>query len=211
MFKNDPEFFYDVEQGSSDWFELRRGIPTASEFQTILANGKGRQTYLYKLAGELLTGKPGEATFKPTAAMERGKSMEAEARDHYARTNFLDVKQVGFVRRKLRSGRYVGCSPDSLVEGAPAVLEIKTQRPDLMIAAREAKKHTEIPPEHFAQVQGELWVTGYPRADLLTFYDGMPFSFLVNVSRDDSYIKELEKAVEAFDADLNALVERLKK
>jgi len=215
---NDPEFFYDVQQGSEQWFELRRGIPTASEFQTILANGKGRQSYLYKLAGEILTGKVSEATFKPSLAMERGKTMEAEARDHYARTNFLDVQQVGFVRRKLKSGRYAGCSPDSLIDTAEggaaterAVLEIKTMRPDLMIAAREAKKHTEIPSEHVAQVMGSLWITGYRRADLLTFYEGMPFSFLVSAFRDEAYIKELEQAVEAFDADLDALVRRMKK
>ena len=50
----------DCEQGSPEWFKARAGIPTASEFHTVLAKGKGggesltRKTYLLKLAGEML-------------------------------------------------------------------------------------------------------------------------------------------------------------
>jgi len=53
------EIFDDVEQGSEAWLELRRGIPTASMFQKLLANSaarKERETYLYRLAGERITG-----------------------------------------------------------------------------------------------------------------------------------------------------------
>ena len=71
----------------TEWFECRRGIPTASEFDTVQATGRGggesktRRTYLYKLAGEILTGE--QMYSYSNDHMERGKEMEAEARDMY--------------------------------------------------------------------------------------------------------------------------------
>ena len=52
------------DQGSEEWFAARMGIPTASQFATVMAKGrsggdsKTRATYMRKLAGEVLTGKP---------------------------------------------------------------------------------------------------------------------------------------------------------
>jgi hypothetical protein len=71
-----------------EWFAARAGIPTASEFHTVLAVGKQggksvtRVAYLNKLAGEILTGEPMPSY--SNADMERGKIMEDEARDLYA-------------------------------------------------------------------------------------------------------------------------------
>src|SRR5690349_15047654 len=76
---------FDCEQNSTEWYRARMGLPTASEFATILAKGKDggasltRQTYMRKLAGEIITDEPMESYVN--AAMERGKIMEAEARD----------------------------------------------------------------------------------------------------------------------------------
>ena len=52
----------DFEQCSSEWYQARLGIPTASRFKDILAKGEGktRNKYLYQLAGELATGQPTE-------------------------------------------------------------------------------------------------------------------------------------------------------
>ena len=75
------------EQNSPEWYEARRGIPTASEFAAIMSNGRGkaesltRRTYLNKLAGEIITGEAMEQA--TTFHMERGKIMEAEARKLY--------------------------------------------------------------------------------------------------------------------------------
>jgi hypothetical protein len=70
---------FDFPQNSPEWFEARRGIATASMFATIQASGKGggesktRATYLRKLAGEIITGKPAE-NFS-NGAMQRGHEM----------------------------------------------------------------------------------------------------------------------------------------
>ena len=86
------EFFYDLEQRSETWMELRRGIPTASKFSAIMAEGRDgtdsltRQSYMEILAGELLSGRPAE-TFQ-SEQMRRGIEMEAAAREHYAKSRF---------------------------------------------------------------------------------------------------------------------------
>ena len=90
------------EQNSPEWFEARRGIPTASMFATVMAKGKDkgpsltRATYMRKLAGEIITGEPMENY--SNAHMERGHSMEGEARDFYAFLTSDPPEQVGFIR-----------------------------------------------------------------------------------------------------------------
>jgi YqaJ-like viral recombinase domain len=208
MLLGEPEWYLDIEQGSPEWFELRRGIPTASEFQTILnpagpRGGDGRIKYMYKLAGEILSGQTMESY--QNAAMARGKEMEAEAREAFAKTRMLDVKTVGFVRRKLPSGRYIGASPDAIWD--KSVLEIKTMRPDLIMQSRDnGYDQYQIPAEHKAQTMGALWVTGFTHAELIRFYRGMPYMLHYSAPRDSLYVLELEKAVIRFDRDLDVMV-----
>lgn len=205
---SEPEFFYDVQQGCEDWFELRKGCVTASEFQTVLAGGKTRETYLRKKAGEVLSGVVNE-TLQPSFAMQRGKLEEPEARDYFSRTRFVDVKQCGFVRRQLKSGSFVGCSPDGLFDDA--VLELKSKRQDLAMADRENGYNPSIlPAEHVAQCQGALWVTGLARVELLVYSKGMPYQLHYAAARDEPYIAKLEAAVEQFDKELRALVKKHK-
>lgn len=209
------EIFEDIEQQSEEWFTLRLGTPTASVFSTIMAQGKdgddskGRTTLLYKLAGEKLTGKPAEGKFI-TPAMERGNAMEPEARAYYERTSFEEIHRVGFVRRKLPSGTYVGASPDALVgKDRKRGLEIKTMAPHLMI--ERLMGGATMPMKHRAQVQGTMWIANLESVDLLLFYSGMPVAPKFTVERDDPYIKTIATAIESFDYELRHLVETLKK
>lgn len=209
--------FVDVEQGSVEWKKAHIGVPSASNFATIMASGVdggesiGRRGLLYRMAGEVLTGEPGE-TYK-NAAMQRGNDMEPEARDWYARTRFADLTLVGFVKRTVRrrlspTDLVIGCSPDALV-GSRKVLEIKTMAPPLMIELLN-KGAAGFPSEHRAQCQGTLWVTGREELDLVVYYRGMPVSPTFTIERDEAYIKKIEAAVEVFDYDLRKLVERVR-
>ena len=207
------EVFADIEQGSAEWSALRLGIPTASRFAAICATGRDgtvagsltRSKLMRVLAGEILTGETAE-TFR-NDAMDRGNSMEAEARDYYARTRFAELTRVGFIRRLLPSGRFVGCSPDSLIgrRNLRTALEIKTMRPDLII---EMGDKGTFPPEHRAQIQGMMWVACLEEVDLMIFYRGMPYAPTFTVRRDESYLKDLYESVEIFDWELHKLVER---
>ena len=197
----------DVDQGSLEWFEAKLGIPSASRFSDIMAVGEGkmRTRYLRELAGEIITGRPAE-TFKG-AAMVRGNDMEAEARDHYARTKFADLRRVGFVKNTgLMKYAIAGASPDALI-GDDGGLEIKTMIPALMIELFD--KGATMPPEHRAQVQGNMWVCERSWWDFKIYYPRMP-DFTVRVMRDDAFIKQLSDDVERFSFDLKKLVERLR-
>lgn len=199
-----PLEIINCEQGSPEWHAVRAGCVTASEFDTVLAQGKGgapsktRQTYLYKLAGEILTGEVVESY--TNAHMERGKIMEDEARAYYQFKTDQEIQQVGFLKRG-----QVGCSPDGLIE-ANGMHEIKTKLPHLHIAVLLADH---LPPEHKAQCQGSLWVAEREWIDFQSYWPKLP-PFIKRVYRDEVYIAELAKSVEAFVEELNALVHKLR-
>lgn len=192
----------ECEQGTADWFAARAGLPTASEFATIMAKGKDgkstsltRRTYMLKLAGEILTGEPSESY--TNAHMERGKVMEDEARNLYAFTRDVEPQRVGFIRNG-----DVGCSPDSLL-GDVGGLEVKTKLPHLLL---DVLIKGELPPEHKAQVQGSMWVAEREWWDFMAYWPKLP-PFIVRVPRDDGYIANLAGAVAEFQDQLHQTVE----
>ena len=192
------------EQNSAEWVQARVGVPTASQFKDVLAKGQGgapskmRRTYLRKLAGERITGKPADNFHN--AHMDRGHAMEEEARRFYEFTNGVTVERVGFIKN-----HGAGASPDSLV-GDDGLLEIKTALPHILIGhILDAK----VPSEHKAQVQGQMWVSERAFCDLLIYWPAMR-PFQRRIERDDAYIDgTLTPKVLAFIDDLEALVEKL--
>lgn len=194
----------DVEQGSEEWFRVRAGMPTASEFATVMASGrnggesKTRRTYLLKLAGELLTGEPMESY--TNVHMERGKVMEDEARNLYSFMKDAEPQRVGFIINGIK-----GCSPDSLL-GDKGMLEIKTKLAHLTL---DCLLKDEFPPEHKAQCQGALWVAERDWIDIAVYWPKLPL-FVKRATRDDAYIKTLESAVADFNAELAETVARIK-
>lgn len=195
---------FDCEQGTPEWYAARLGIPTASEFDTVQAKGKGggesktRRTYMFKLAGERLTQQPMYSYSNDH--MERGKEMEAEARDLYAMVSDVEPVRVGF----LRNGE-AGASPDSLI-GGNGLLEIKTKLAHLQL---ECLLDDVLPPEHKAQCQGQLWIAEREWLDFVSYWPGLPI-FIKRVFRDEPYIKDMAFAVGMFNAELAQLVDRVK-
>ncbi len=192
------------EQGSPEWFAIRAGMPTASEFATIMSKGKGaapskvRRTYMLKLAGEVITGEPMESF--SNVHTERGKAMEAQARDIYAMMQDVDPEEVGFIVNGAK-----GCSPDSLV-GANGMVEIKTKLPHLQLDVLLAG---ELPDDHKAQCQGQLWVAEREWVDFVSYWPKLPL-FVTRAYRDEEYIKTLSGAVDAFNDELASLVEQVR-
>lgn len=192
---------FQMEQRSAEWYAARLGIPTASEFATVLAKGEGktRGAYLRKLAGEILTGEPAENY--TNGAMDRGRAMEAEARDCYAFMQDAEPELVGFIRNG-----DVGCSPDSLI-GESGMLEIKTAAPHVLI---ELLRKDQFPPEHRAQCQGALWVAEREWIDIAIYWPRLPL-FVKRATRDEQYIAELASAVAAFNAELAETVDMVRR
>ncbi len=187
------------EQNTEEWLRARLGIPTASRFKDVLAKGEGktRKRYMLDLAGERLTNEPCESY--SNVHMERGKTMEDEARALYAFMTDLEADRVGFVRNGDK-----GCSPDSLI-GSNGLLEIKTKLPALQIECILADK---LPSEHVAQVQGALWVTEREWCDFVSYWPRLPL-FVKRVHRDEDYIKNLAAEVARFNDELLEIIERI--
>lgn len=196
---------FDVEQGTPEWFAARAGVATASEFATVQAKGKDggrsvtRDKYLRQLAGELLTGEPAPEGYS-NAFMDRGHDLEDEARRMFAFMRDVEPVRVGFIK----NGR-MGCSPDSLV-GDNAGLEIKVAIPAVQI---ERLQRGELPSEHKAQVQGSMLVTGRATWSFVSYCPKLP-SLILDISRDDAYLAQLSKAIDAFNTELDALVQSIR-
>lgn len=194
----------DCEQGSEAWFRARAGMPTASEFATLLAKGRGesesktRRTYMLRLAGEILTGEPMESY--TNAHMERGKVMEDEARQLYAFLTDAQCERVGFIINGPK-----GCSPDSLI-GNDGMLEIKTKLPHLLI---DALLKDVFLPEHKAQCQGALWVAEREWIDLAVYWPRLPL-LVKRAYRDEPYIKSLSAEVDNFNTELQETVAKIR-
>lgn len=195
---------FNCDQGTEEWYLCRAGIPTASMFATVMASGRGggpsltRAKYMRQLAGEVITGKP--MVSYSNSHMERGHEMEPEARDLYAFATDATPEQVGFIRNGQK-----GCSPDSLI-GENGMLEIKTKLPDLLI---ECWERDDFPPEHKAQCQGALWIAEREWIDLVVYWPGMPV-FIQRAYRDEAYIADMSTAINQFNDELSALVERVR-
>jgi hypothetical protein len=199
---SDIVLLHDCPQNSDEWFAVRRGIPTASQFATVLAKGKGggesitRRKYLLTLAAQVITGEK-VPTWEGNEHTERGHAMEDEARQFYAFQTDSDPQPVGFMRR----GR-AGASPDSTV-GDNGLLEIKTKLPHLQIELLEGERR--LPPEHVAQAQGQLWISGRDFCDFVSYWPKLPL-FVFRAERDEAYIAKLAQAVADFNGELDVIV-----
>ena len=192
---------FTFEQGTPEWFAARAGIPTASEFDTVMAKSRGgggrgesSKKYMRTLLGEVLTGTVQESY--SNAHMQRGTAMEPQAREMYALLHDdADIKQVGF----MRNGRK-GASPDSLV-GTSGLLEIKTKLPHLQIEVLLAGT---FPVEHKAQVQGQLLISEREFCDFMSYWPGLP-PFIVRVYRDEQYMQTLSSEIDRFNDELDEM------
>lgn len=195
---------FDMEQGSEDWYRVRMGVVTASEFRTVIAGGKkkgedsaSRRTYMLKLMGERLTGDP--MYRYSNDHMERGHEQEADARDRYAFLSDFEPRPVGFIKNG-----DVGCSPDSLI-GDDGMLEIKTKLAHLQIDLLLSDK---VPSEHMAQIQGQLWVAEREWCDFVSYCPKLRL-FAKRVFRDEAYIARIANAVDVFEREMATLLDAI--
>ena len=190
-------------QGSAEWKALRLGIPTASEFDSLVTpdfkprTGQGPETYLYqKLCEKLLGYAPDVNSF----AMEQGTILEMEAKPYYSVTH-AEVQTVGFITTD--DGR-IGCSPDGLV-GDDGGLEVKCPQPHTHL---RYLFEGVVPKEYLAQVHGAMLVTGRPWWDFVS-YSRQFKPLVVRTLRHDGIQTLLRCVIDSFlakfDAKYNAL------
>jgi hypothetical protein len=194
---------FDCEQRSPEWFALRRGIPTASEFHRIITPVQGQlskqcDSSIYDLIGALVdpSGACDESGYE-NGHMERGRHLEPEARGWLSLSLDMDIEQLGFCLSDC--GRW-GCSPDGLfVDTATGLhhgLEIKVPKPSTHAAWLHAGG---LPDSCKCQVHGGMAVTGRSRWTFLSYQPrtvGLP-PLVVQIERND-FTDKLAAALEQF-------------
>lgn len=165
---------HDVEQRSDQWYILRLGKPTASEFSKIVTSkgehSKSAETYALTLAGELFAGKSLDA-WEGNSWTERGREMEAAAIDLYEFTYDVDAQRVGFVTD---DNDTMGASPDSLI-GDDGMLEVKCLKAENHIKAiMYHREHHRCPPGYVQQTQGQMLICEREWCDLVFYHPDLP-------------------------------------
>lgn len=194
---------YECEQRTPEWYQARLGKITASCLSDVMSKGTGRNTYMFRLAAERLTGLPQDSY--TNGAMQWGIDTEPHARAFYEELNNTPVKQVGFVELT----EDLGMSPDGLVND-DGILEIKCPNTTTHIANILRGK---LPSEYVPQVQGGLWITGRKFCDFVSFDPRMQKKkfHCIRVERDDDKIEEIIEATSLFIAELKELIEKINK
>jgi hypothetical protein len=210
----------EVEQGSDEWYELRRGLLTASEMDLIItptlkvANNDKSRSHLHELLAQRISG-----FVEPHYIgdhMIRGKEEEILARSVYEQKylgSHASMKNCGFVTND-RWGFKIGYSPDGLVEdedNPSGQIECKSRRQKFQVETIIAD---EMPSDFAIQVQTGLLVTERPWCDFISYSGGLPM--LVKRVLPDPRIQEailfaaseFEKAINLKHADYLAATER---
>ena len=189
--------FWEIDQGSDLWRAVRKGRPTASNFDKIVTAvrcdaSKSQQAYMRELIAESFC--PENQDWMGNSHTDWGAEMEPEAREAFAVHTGLKVKKVGFVTR---DDYRAGCSPDAfIVEDSDtpiAGLEIKCPTP---------KTHVYyvldgiLPTEYRQQVHGSMAITGLNTWHFWSFYPGLqPLHVVVN---RDAYTEGLNEVLNRF-------------
>lgn len=196
--------FLDAPQGSPLWFEHRAGHATASRFGDILAGGDRREAYKWQLVAERLFGIGRDGGGR---AKEWGHEAEPLARKEYEWRTLNQVREVGFaVHGRIK---WLGCSSDGLVDEQGSI-EVKSPF-NHAIQARTLLLG--MPEEHKPQTQGNLWVLEREWIDFLSFDPSAPAPlnlYIERFTRDEDYIKVLEKEVKLFLAEVAIAVKEIK-
>lgn len=189
--------YNELEQGSSAWDDLRRGMVTASTVGQLVTpktikpamNDKVR-AIAYQLAAERITGftEPTYTSFD----MEEGHINEPLARDAYSE-HFELAEECGFMVREFDSFK-IGYSPDGVV-GEDGLIEVKSRAPKKHLATIVAD---EVPSENIGQCQAALLVSGREWLDYVSYSGGMKL-WVKRVLPDPVWHEAILEAVESFE------------
>jgi len=180
-----------IEQGTPEWLALRKNHLGSSDASIIMGASKwkisdGRIKTPYLLWKEKLGL---EDLSCDNAATRYGKVMEEPARQAYQEM-VGDIVEPVCVKNTQHP--YLLASLDGLNITEDRAVEIKNCNFEDHKLAKEGK----IPSKYYPQVQLQIMVTGLPFIDYFSFHKGD--GVIVKVERDEEYILDLSKKLDAF-------------
>lgn len=199
---------YKVDQGTPEWWELRLGIPTASQFHRIITPAKleySKQAvgYQMELLAERLLHQPMGSDFLDEWA-ERGKLEQNYARQQFQLVNEVELDPIGFVTNDNGS---LGCSPDALFKGGSQAVEIKTPKPPKLL---EYAFTTDWQVNYRPQVQGQLMIGEFEVVHLYVFHQQLKAHHVIT-SSDRQFQIRLVSYLAKFCEELAHLEQRARK
>jgi len=180
--------YIEIEQGSEEWAELRKGKLTGSNATCIGANGQGLKTYAKKIVLELL-GVVKDEYYGDD--MKRGDELEHIARMCYELEMGVEVYEVGCITNSKH--KQVLVSPDGLI-GNDGGMEIKARNDEkhLSLILGETK---EIPKN---QIQMNLLISGRKWWDFVSYNPNFDKPlFVERIYPDLDYHKKLKEGFES--------------
>ena len=178
---------HNFEQRTDEWYAIRKGKMTASNAETIIANGKGLETYIYNLMAEYYSSAEKENYIN--ADMQRGIDLEPEARLEFEFYTNLDVQEVGFIEHN----EFIGVSPDGLI-GDDGLIEIKCPNDSIYFKLLLSNN---IKPEYIAQMQMQMYVTDRQYCYFVSYNPNFEKSlYIKKINRDEEMIEKLKKGLE---------------
>jgi hypothetical protein len=202
------------EQRSDEWYRLRLGIPTASQFHNILTptgaptKGDRRNKYKFRLVAERLLQQSMDDRFE-NFWTKRGRELEPPARQAFVATipDCDGIEEIGFITTD--DGK-IGASPDGFLRVGGLLshegLEIKCPSPWVQVEYLLEGLETNYKP----QVQGQMLVGSLKAMHLWCWHPNMPAFHLVTL-RDGDYIQKLARAVFDFCNELDAETDRARR
>ena len=203
----------EVIQGSDEWWAVRNGKITASKLSDLMRKTKfGESTYKSRLRMELaierITGKSASDNFM-NQAMRDGVEREPDARTLFEAITGKEVALCGsFDHPEIVN---TSASPDGLIRGENAVLEIKC--PTHITHAKNLLSE-KMPRNYEYQVQWQIACTESEYAYFASYHPDFPKELRlkwVKVMRDNMLILDIEDAVRQFDIEVEDLIIKLKK
>ena len=193
-----------VEQRTEGWFALRNGVLTASRMGPWLVNeDKRSRDAMQKAVCEVIAQQAGcdEPPVFETWAMKRGTELEPDAIEYFHESTGLHVEIVGFCIHK---SLVAGCSPDGLIEGQNAGLEIKCPYPATHV---QYLLDGGLPNDYLCQVHGSMAVSGAESWWFMSYCPRLPTLRLLVVR--DEFTEKMAAGIERFAMELEAAKRKL--
>lgn len=205
------KIYHDLEQGSTEWHELKHGKIGGTRSKQILVKS---DTLLIDLLAELTEPFDEDLESFSSYAMENGKLLEPQARIELSKYTGIEFLEVGWIQSE---NPLVGVSPDGISECETIGCEIKCP---------QAKEHirtcldNEIPLKHIDQCihnflvnpkLNEFWFMSYrPESVKPMFVKKLTRESEVNIGTEARpVIKTINEVVELHTTAINELQQKI--
>lgn len=172
-----------LTQGTTEWKKWRNGGFGASDIPALMGENPWRSVRA------LMEGKKGLRKEFQNEAMRSGHLLESEARQKYIDEAGREYFPICIQHTKFHWAR---ASLDGISSDRKYVVEIKCGK-----SAYEKAFNDEVPRYYYGQLQHILFITGLELIDYWCYLPGRK-GILIEVERDDAYIRDLVEKCEMY-------------